>query len=150
MARPGSSILRRPVTSLVASTLTPSKTRPSDEPLTATRCTAKVNSYVPRLALFLLFADQPNLTRPTMLHLSICDVDVGQSYTKRQGNVVVALELARRYGDQGIVSTSLNPGNIKTDLQRYLPGFVQAIFVRFRLVYWMAHRDTDARCDRGV
>ncbi|GLB38375.1 putative NAD-P-binding protein [Lyophyllum shimeji] len=35
------------------------------------------------------------------------------------GNVVFANELARRYGDQGIVSTALNPGNIKSDLQRY-------------------------------
>ncbi|KAG8214988.1 hypothetical protein J3R82DRAFT_8391 [Butyriboletus roseoflavus] len=43
------------------------------------------------------------------------------------GNVVVALELARRYGDQGIVSTSLNPGNIKSDLQRHLPQFVQTM-----------------------
>ncbi|KAH0836337.1 hypothetical protein J3R83DRAFT_7889 [Lanmaoa asiatica] len=46
---------------------------------------------------------------------------------ERQGNVVVALELARQYGDQGIVSTSLNPGNIKSDLQRHLPRFVQTI-----------------------
>jgi hypothetical protein len=28
-----------------------------------------------------------------------------------QGNVVFATELARRYGDKGIVSTSLHPGN---------------------------------------
>jgi len=34
-------------------------------------------------------------------------------------NVVFSAELARRYGSQGIVSTSLNPGNLKTDLQRY-------------------------------
>jgi NAD(P)-dependent dehydrogenase (short-subunit alcohol dehydrogenase family) len=46
------------------------------------------------------------------------------------GNVVVALELARRYGDQGIVSTSLNPGNIKTDLQRYLPGIARCCTIR--------------------
>jgi hypothetical protein len=53
----------------------------------------------------------------------------------QQGNVVYATELARRYGDQGIVSTSLNPGkrmpifrlsvshrlagSIKTELYRY-------------------------------
>ncbi|KDQ11790.1 hypothetical protein BOTBODRAFT_35039 [Botryobasidium botryosum FD-172 SS1] len=36
------------------------------------------------------------------------------------GNVVVAQELARRYGADGIVTTSLNPGNLKTDLQRHL------------------------------
>ncbi|PFH47750.1 hypothetical protein AMATHDRAFT_6454 [Amanita thiersii Skay4041] len=38
------------------------------------------------------------------------------------GNVIFATELARRYGDKGIVSTSLNPGNIRTDLQRHLKG----------------------------
>jgi len=38
------------------------------------------------------------------------------------GNIVVAKELARRYGDQGIVSTSLNPGNIRTDMLRYMTG----------------------------
>jgi len=35
--------------------------------------------------------------------------------------VVVARELARRYGDQGIVSLSLNPGNVNTNLQRRVP-----------------------------
>jgi NAD(P)-dependent dehydrogenase (short-subunit alcohol dehydrogenase family) len=35
------------------------------------------------------------------------------------GNVVFATELARRYGDQGIISTSLHPGSIQSDLQRY-------------------------------
>lgn len=34
------------------------------------------------------------------------------------GNIVFSNELARRYGDQGIVSTSLHPGAIYTDLQR--------------------------------
>ncbi|KAG6891647.1 hypothetical protein C0992_012696 [Termitomyces sp. T32_za158] len=37
------------------------------------------------------------------------------------GNIVFANELARRYEDQGIVSTSLNPGNLRSDLQRHLP-----------------------------
>ncbi|KIM45672.1 hypothetical protein M413DRAFT_24821 [Hebeloma cylindrosporum] len=36
------------------------------------------------------------------------------------GNVLFSNELQRRYGDQGIVSTSLNPGNLKSDLQRHL------------------------------
>ncbi|KAH7924206.1 NAD(P)-binding protein [Leucogyrophana mollusca] len=40
----------------------------------------------------------------------------GQSKT---GNIVFSAELARRYGDQGIVSTSLNPGGIKTELGRH-------------------------------
>jgi len=36
--------------------------------------------------------------------------------------VVFAKELARRYGDQGIVSISLHPGVIKTDLHRHMKG----------------------------
>ncbi|KAH9005390.1 NAD(P)-binding protein [Lactarius hatsudake] len=43
------------------------------------------------------------------------------------GNVVVARELARRYGDK-IVSTSLNPGNIRTDLLRHQPGWRAIIY----------------------
>ncbi|KAJ7819388.1 hypothetical protein B0H14DRAFT_1357179 [Mycena olivaceomarginata] len=43
------------------------------------------------------------------------------------GNVLFSNELSRRYADQGIVSVSLNPGNLKTDLQRYVPGVVRAI-----------------------
>ncbi|EIN09199.1 NAD(P)-binding protein [Punctularia strigosozonata HHB-11173 SS5] len=40
----------------------------------------------------------------------------------KHANVVVAKEIARRYGDRGIVSTSVNPGNLRTDLQRHLSG----------------------------
>ena len=46
-----------------------------------------------------------------------------------QGNVLFARELARRHGDK-IVSTSLNPGNLKTDLQRHLPGWQATLLVR--------------------
>ncbi|KZT66933.1 NAD(P)-binding protein [Daedalea quercina L-15889] len=34
-------------------------------------------------------------------------------------NVIVAREVAKRYGGKGIVSISVDPGSIKTDLQRY-------------------------------
>ncbi|KAF8871709.1 hypothetical protein CPB85DRAFT_1379041 [Mucidula mucida] len=34
--------------------------------------------------------------------------------------VVYSTELARRYGDDGIVSIGINPGNIKTELQRHM------------------------------
>ncbi|KAF5350745.1 hypothetical protein D9758_010401 [Tetrapyrgos nigripes] len=37
------------------------------------------------------------------------------------GNVLYSNELARRYGDQGIVSTSLNPGNLASDLYTHMP-----------------------------
>ncbi|KAK7682530.1 hypothetical protein QCA50_014330 [Cerrena zonata] len=36
------------------------------------------------------------------------------------GNAVFARELARRYGSEGIIAMSCNPGNLKTDLQRHL------------------------------
>jgi len=47
-------------------------------------------------------------------------------YKSKFGNVVVARELARRHGDK-IVSTSLNPGNIDSDLQRHLPQWQSSI-----------------------
>ncbi|KAI0682439.1 NAD-P-binding protein [Cytidiella melzeri] len=37
------------------------------------------------------------------------------------GNAIVAREVARRYGDQGIISISVNPGNINTPLYRHSP-----------------------------
>ncbi|THU94703.1 NAD(P)-binding protein [Dendrothele bispora CBS 962.96] len=40
------------------------------------------------------------------------------------GNIVFSNELARRYGDKGIVSTSLHPGNLRTELPRHLPAIV--------------------------
>ncbi|TFK68054.1 NAD(P)-binding protein [Pluteus cervinus] len=42
----------------------------------------------------------------------------------KYGNVVFAKELTRRYGDKGLVSTSLNPGSIKSDLQRHMPKWL--------------------------
>ena len=51
-----------------------------------------------------------------------------------QGNVVVARELARRYGDK-IVSTSLHPGRIRTDLWQHYPGWLRALLVRSVITY---------------
>ncbi|THU86675.1 NAD(P)-binding protein [Dendrothele bispora CBS 962.96] len=44
------------------------------------------------------------------------------------GNVILSNELARRFGDQGIRSNSLNPGNLKTDLQRTSSGIMMKFF----------------------
>ncbi|KAG6333363.1 hypothetical protein ID866_5728 [Astraeus odoratus] len=52
----------------------------------------------------------------------------GQSKT---GNIVFSAELHRRYRDQGIVSTSLNPGGIKTDLQRHQASFLKWLGNKF-------------------
>ena len=46
-----------------------------------------------------------------------------------------ANELDRRYGDQGIVSTSVHPGLIVTDLFRNYPKFIISIGVRFYAYY---------------
>jgi retinol dehydrogenase-12 len=45
------------------------------------------------------------------------------------GGIVLAKELARRYGDAGIVSVSLNPGNITTNLQREIPSGSKKLIV---------------------
>ncbi|TFK47752.1 NAD(P)-binding protein [Heliocybe sulcata] len=37
------------------------------------------------------------------------------------GTLVFGKELARRYGDQGIVSVAVNPGSIQSDIRRYTP-----------------------------
>ncbi|KAJ6559082.1 hypothetical protein DFH09DRAFT_1247891 [Mycena vulgaris] len=43
------------------------------------------------------------------------------------GNVVFSAELARRYGAQGLVAVALNPGNLKTELQRHMSGVVRSM-----------------------
>jgi len=43
-------------------------------------------------------------------------------FQSKWGNVVFAKELARRFGGAGIISVSLNPGVIRTELARWLDG----------------------------
>lgn len=43
--------------------------------------------------------------------------------------VVFSNELHRRYGDQGIISVSLHPGNLKTDLQRHVSSLEKVLSV---------------------
>lgn len=52
-------------------------------------------------------------------------------YQSKHGNVVFATELARRYGDQGIVSTSVNPGTLRSDLFRHWSHIMQIITYHF-------------------
>jgi len=49
----------------------------------------------------------------------------GQSKT---GNIIFSAELGRRYGSQGIVSTALHPGAIKTDIVRHHSSFIHALW----------------------
>lgn len=44
-------------------------------------------------------------------------------YQSKLGNAMVAREAAKRYADQGILSFSCNPGNLRTDLMRHTTGF---------------------------
>jgi len=50
------------------------------------------------------------------------------------GNTLVARELARRYSHEGIISISLNPGNIGSDLQRTTP-YAMLLFLRIFMLY---------------
>ncbi|TDL26765.1 NAD(P)-binding protein [Rickenella mellea] len=45
-------------------------------------------------------------------------------------NLVDASELARQYGDQGIVSISLNPGALKSDLSRHVDSLIQRAILK--------------------
>lgn len=50
--------------------------------------------------------------------------------TSKAGNIFHATEYARRFGDTGVLSIALDPGNLATDLYRQLPGW-QYMFVKF-------------------
>jgi len=52
-------------------------------------------------------------------------------FQSKWGNVVFAKELARRYADQSVVSTALNPGAINTELYRHIPRWAGAILNLF-------------------
>lgn len=61
-------------------------------------------------------------------------------YTQsKAGNVILASETARQYAADNIITASLNPGHLKTELQRHSPGFVTDL-VNATLLY-------DARFD---
>jgi len=47
------------------------------------------------------------------------------------GNILFSNELARKYGDQNIISTSLNPGNIVSDLQRTMSRVAYVLLTPF-------------------
>ncbi|MCJ1282869.1 hypothetical protein MMC26_002195 [Xylographa opegraphella] len=45
----------------------------------------------------------------------------------KAGNVIHSTEFARRAKDEGIISLSLNPGNLASDLQRHVPWWQMAL-----------------------
>ena len=54
----------------------------------------------------------------------------GQS---KAGNTYLAAEFAHRYGKDGIISVSWNPGNLKSELQRHLPAIQNFVLESFLL-----------------
>ncbi|PCH41871.1 NAD(P)-binding protein [Wolfiporia cocos MD-104 SS10] len=55
-------------------------------------------------------------------------------YQTKFANVLVARQFARQYADQDIISISLNPGGIDTELQRYVPSLQRRI-MRATILY---------------
>ncbi|KAI0738885.1 hypothetical protein C8Q80DRAFT_216545 [Daedaleopsis nitida] len=47
------------------------------------------------------------------------------------GNAIVARQVAKRYADKGIISISVNPGNIESDLQRHMSKLFQTFAAFF-------------------
>lgn len=45
----------------------------------------------------------------------------------KAGNVLHALEMRKRYADQGVLSVALNPGNLKSELARHFSAFQKFI-----------------------
>jgi retinol dehydrogenase-12 len=51
----------------------------------------------------------------------VCHSDQNHNYAQsKAANVFLASEFARRYGKDGIISVSWNPGNLRTELQRHM------------------------------
>ncbi|KAH9923767.1 NAD-P-binding protein [Epithele typhae] len=56
-------------------------------------------------------------------------------FQSKHGNVVIARQVAKRYAEKGIISISLNPGNISTDLQRHTMGDVSKKIGELLILY---------------
>ncbi|KAJ7892850.1 NAD-P-binding protein [Mycena olivaceomarginata] len=47
------------------------------------------------------------------------------------GEVALAKEVARRYGEEGIVSLAMNPGDVNTNLQKESPGWQARLILHY-------------------
>ncbi|KAN0136172.1 NAD(P)-binding protein [Lactarius tabidus] len=104
---------------LLPSLIAATDTSPSQEKARIVTVSSSANYLTDGLDFYAI-SDGPERTKYSELDL----------YNKSKfGNVVVARELARRYGDK-IVCTSLHPGNIRTDLQRHMAWW------KITLFYW--------------
>ncbi|KAF8645275.1 hypothetical protein AX16_008099 [Volvariella volvacea WC 439] len=70
----------------------------------------------------------------------------------KYGNVVFSNVLARRFGDQGIVSVSLNPGNLHSDLWRHTSRILAALIalVTYPTPYGALTQLYAGTCPEGV
>ncbi|KAJ7651646.1 hypothetical protein DFH06DRAFT_1282855 [Mycena polygramma] len=76
---------------------------------------------------FNAFKDGPARRKLNLMQL------YGQS---KWANVTFSNELARRYGDKGIVSTAVNPGNLKdTELSRHVHSGIEHFLLRIMQIY---------------
>ncbi|TFK40855.1 NAD(P)-binding protein [Crucibulum laeve] len=91
--------------------------------------TASIGHYLWGDLDFNTFKDTPARRKMTPLAL------YAQS---KFGNVVFSNEMARRYGDQGIISMSVNPGNLRSDIQRHVSK-TKASLVDFIFYYPVAY-----------
>ncbi|KAF9465125.1 hypothetical protein BDZ94DRAFT_1307286 [Collybia nuda] len=74
---------------------------------------------------------------PARKKMNLIDL-YGQS---KWGNIVFANEVARRYGDKGIVSCSVNPGNLhrtETNLARHVQGGIEFYLLKMMQIYPLA------------
>lgn len=70
----------------------------------------------------------------------------GQS---KAGDIILGYEAAQRLGKEGVVSLALNPGNLKTPLQRHVPRWQMPLMVSlfFRCTFWYwAHETVLINC----
>ncbi|RPD75788.1 NAD(P)-binding protein [Lentinus tigrinus ALCF2SS1-7] len=75
---------------------------------------------------------------PRIDYTTLMDGPVRRRYTPAQlyrqsklGCLLLAQELAEQYGEQGIVSIAINPGNVRTNLNRYSGGVFGSLWDMF-------------------
>ncbi|KAA1476963.1 NAD-P-binding protein [Dentipellis sp. KUC8613] len=107
---------------LLISTAEAAKQRGEDPDVRIVNTSSYAHMFLKTLE-FDTFKDSPKRRKADPMDL------YGQS---KFGGIVMAKELARRYGDKGIISNSFHPGNIKTDIINNIP-YLQRIFLEMIL-----------------
>ncbi|KAJ7869044.1 NAD-P-binding protein [Mycena leptocephala] len=71
-------------------------------------------------------------------------------YQSKFANVAFSNELSRLYADQGILSVALNPGNLKSGLQRHLVGMTRFLIISFLYIQFSAGIGTLSNAIRAL